>query len=110
MKDHSLLANAIAFVAAVVFAFVVNKCFVFESKSWAWSNLRKEMSAFLAARIGSFAIEEAGLLCCELLELNQFGVYVGAMHIDGIMVAKLVLSVIVVILNYIFCKWFVFKK
>lgn len=111
-KDQSLLANTIAFVAAVVFAFVVNKMYVFESRSWAMDVLKKEVPGFLASRIGSFLIEEAGLFVCEkILRLN--GVILLSMagiELDGITVAKLGLSVIVVLLNYVFCKLFVFKK
>lgn len=108
----SVVANAIAFVAAVIFAFVVNKLFVFESKSWALSVLRREIPPFLASRVASFGIEELGLLICEgLLHWNQVVlITVGDTSIDGVTVAKLGLSVIVVILNYVFCKWLVFKK
>ena len=109
---HSVVANAVAFVAAVIFAFVVNKLFVFESKSWAPSVLKKEIPPFVASRVASFGIEELGLLVSEgLLHLNEVTVLtLGATAIDGVTVAKLALSVIVVILNYVFCKWFVFKK
>ena len=111
-RDSSLAANAIAFVAAVIFAFVVNKMYVFESKSWSLEALRSEVPAFLAARIGSFLIEEAGLWFCEgVLKLNGVILFsVLGIQVDGITFAKLALSVVVVILNYIFCKWFVFKK
>lgn len=111
-QEHSLLANGIAFAAAVIFAFVVNKMFVFESKSWGIEALRKEIPAFLAGRIGSFLIEEAGLFLCEsVLGLGGVAaISVGAFSLDWIAVAKIALSVIVVILNYVFCKWFVFKK
>ena len=64
-QRNSLTANAAAFVAAVVFAFVVNKLFVFESKSWSAATLKREIPSFLAARIGSFGIEEAGLFLAE---------------------------------------------
>ena len=50
-QSHSLAANAAAFVAAVIFAFVVNKLFVFESKSWSADTLKREIPSFLAARI-----------------------------------------------------------
>ena len=111
-KDHSLLANGVAFVAAVIFAFVVNKMYVFESRSWTAEALKREVPAFLASRIGSFLVEEAGLFVCEyVLKLNGVILmeYAG-IQVDGITAAKLALSVIVVILNYVFCKWFVFKK
>ncbi len=111
-RDSSLVANCIAFVAAVIFAFVVNKMFVFESRSWSMDALRREVPSFLAGRVGSFLIEEAGLFLCEnVLRLNGVILLsVAGMELDGITVAKLALSVIVVILNYVFCKFFVFKK
>lgn len=109
-KTLSLLANALAFVVAVVFAFVVNKCFVFENRGWSWEILRKEIMTFLAARVGSFGIEEAGLLICEVAGLSAYGVRLLNVYVDGIMIAKLALSVFVVVVNYVLCKWFIFKK
>ena len=108
----SVAANAVAFVAAVIFAFVVNKLFVFESKSWSAAVLKKEVTAFLASRLASFALEEVGLLVSEhVLHLNRVTLFsLGELAVDGITVAKLALSVIVVVLNYVFCKWFVFHK
>lgn len=110
--QYSVVANAVAFVAAVIFAFVVNKLFVFESKSWALAVLKKEIPPFVASRVASFGIEELGLLISEgLLHWNEVTVLtLGATSIDGVTLAKLALSVIVVILNYVFCKWFVFQK
>ena len=110
--DNSPAANTIAFAAAVVFAFIVNKVFVFESKSWSIDALKREVPPFLGARIGSFLIEEAGLILCEdVWHLGEVTVFaVGEMKLSGVTVAKLALSVIVVVLNYVFCKFFVFKK
>ena len=42
-QNHSLAANAAAFVAAVIFAYVVNKLFVFESRSWDAATLKREI-------------------------------------------------------------------
>ena len=111
-KQNSPAANAVAFAAAVAFAFVVNKMYVFESKSWSMECLTKEVPPFLAARIGSFLIEEAGLFLCEdVWNLgNAVIMRLGEMELTGVVLAKLVLSVMVVVLNYIFCKWLVFKK
>ena len=111
-QSRSLEANAAAFVAAVIFAFVVNKLFVFESKSWSMDTLKREIPSFLAARIGSFGIEEAGLFLCEKV-LNLGGVIaitLGGVALDWITVAKVALAFVVVALNYVFCKLFIFKK
>ena len=111
-RQNSPLANAIEFVAAVIFAYVVNKVYVFESKSWSVDSLKREVPSFLAARIGSFLIEEVALIFCEdVLHLeNIIVLQLGRTQFSGIFAAKIALSVIVVILNYVFCKWFIFHK
>ena len=111
-QRNSLTANAAAFVAAVIFAFVVNKLFVFESKSWSAATLKREIPSFLAARIGSFGIEEAGLFLAEkVLKLGGIiAVTVGSLSLDWITVIKVALAFVVVALNYVFCKLIVFKK
>ena len=111
-QSHSLAANAAAFVAAVVFAFVVNKLFVFESRSWDAATLKREIPSFLGARIGSFGIEEAGLFLAE--KVFRLGgvvaITIGGTAFDWITVVKIALAFVVVALNYVFCKLFVFKK
>ena len=111
-QRNSLTANAAAFVAAVVFAFVVNKLFVFESKSWSVATLKREIPSFLAARIGSFGIEEAGLFLAEkVLKLDGVvAITLGTVVLDWITVIKVALAFVVVALNYVFCKLFIFKK
>ena len=111
-QNHSLAANAAAFVAAVIFAFVVNKLFVFESRSWDAATLKREIPSFLGARIGSFGIEEAGLFLAEkVFKLGGVvAVTIGGTAFDWITVVKIALAFVVVALNYVFCKLFVFKK
>ena len=111
-QNHSLAANAAAFVAAVIFAFVVNKLFVFESRSWDAATLKREIPSFLGARIGSFSIEEAGLFLAEkVFKLGGvIAITLGGTAFDWITVVKITLAFVVVALNYVFCKLFVFKK
>lgn len=111
-QQNSLTANAAAFVAAVIFAFVVNKLFVFESKSWSTATLKREIPSFLAARIGSFGIEEAGLFLAEkVFKLGGvIAITLGGVSLDWITVVKVALAFVVVALNYVFCKLFIFKK
>jgi len=100
-------ANALAFVLAVLFAFVTNKLYVFESKSWAFSVLKREVPAFLGGRIFSFLLEQLGLwLASDVLNLHRYTFW----RLDGVMMAKLALAVIVVALNYVFGKWIFRKK
>lgn len=91
-------SNVTAWFAAVIFAFVTNKLFVFESKSLSPARLVREFGAFFAARVFSGIIENGGFwICVDLLEINDW-------------VVKIALSVIVVITNYITGKFIVFRK
>lgn len=106
-----LLSNVIAWVAAVAAAYITNKLWVFDSKSWAGPVLAREIPPFVGARIFSLLVEEAGLwLTVDLLgwgawRLTLFGITVG-----GKMICKILLAVIVVIVNYVFSKMVIFKK
>lgn len=42
--EHYLVSNSIAWIVAVAFAYVTNKLFVFESKSWKLDIVKKEDS------------------------------------------------------------------
>ena len=98
------LANGIAWFAAVIFAYITNKLYVFESKSWKVTVLAHEIISFFGARIASgvFEIFLPALLMKIGLDQAIFG-------IEGF-AAKLVVSVLVIVLNYIFSKLFVFKN
>ena len=92
------LSNVVAWVIAVVFAFLTNKPFVFKSHDWSWNITWPELTKFLGCRIGSGVLETLIIfLTVDLLSWN-----------GNIM--KIITSVIVVILNYIGSKWLVFKK
>lgn len=97
-------SNIIAWVAGVIVAFITNKIWVFESKSKKPSVVIKELGLFVTSRLFTGIIEWFGLPLVIMLGLNQslFG-------IEGF-AAKLLISVIVIVLNYIFSKLIIFKK
>ncbi len=106
-----LINNAIAWVVGVIFAFITNKIFVFRSKSWKPSVAGKEAIEFLGARIFSFGVEEAGLwLLVDVVGLASFSKVIIGFTVTGELIAKIILAVIVVILNYVFSKLVIFKK
>ena len=106
-----LLNNAIAWILSVIFAYVTNKLFVFESKSWKVKVLAKEIPEFFLARVFSFALEEGGLwLFVTVLKFDRFSFNLLSFEITGQIIAKVILAVIVVILNYFFSKFVIFKK
>ena len=97
-------ANILSWVCAVSFAFVTNKLWVFNSRSWAWPGWAKEAAAFVAGRLFSGAVELGGLPLLMWLGLDQalFGV-------EGF-AAKVAISIVVIVLNYFLSKFLVFRK
>ena len=98
------IANVLSWVCAVLFAFISNKLWVFDSKSFEKKVVLPEFLKFLSSRIATGVIEIAGLPLLMLLGLGGelFG-------IEGLL-AKLIINVIVIILNYVFSKLLIFKK
>lgn len=98
------IANVIAWLLAVAFAYITNKLLVFESYNWKPSYVLRECSLFVSSRIVTGLLEIFGVPFLVNLGFDQtlFG-------IDG-MVCKLAVSVLVVVLNYVFSKLFIFKK
>lgn len=91
-------SNLCAWAVAVIVAFVTNKPFVFKSKDWSLGTAVPEFCKFALSRLGS------GLLETALLFIT-----VNLLFLDG-NIMKLIISIIVVILNYIASKLFVFRK
>lgn len=92
------IANIIAWVVSVAFAFVTNKLFVFESKEKKAGVVLKEIAGFVSGRLVSLVLFEVLLFTwiCSL-NLNEY-------------VAKIIVAVLVVIFNYVISKLFIFKK
>ena len=110
-ENSYLYNNVIAWVVAVVFAYVTNKLVVFESKSWAPLVVLKESAEFVGARLFSLGVEEAGLwLFVEILSFGNLSLKIIGFNITGGFIAKVILAFIVVILNYFFSKFIIFKN
>ena len=94
---HYLAANAAAWAAAVAAAFITNKIYVFRSEARG-RELVREIWQFVSARIVSGVMESA---------LMWIFVDIAGLP-DGIV--KIAVSVLVVLLNYIFSKLIIFRK
>ena len=110
-------ANLVSWVCAVTFAYITNKLWVFESKSWEIKFVLKEAVSFFASRGVTGVIE---IVCVPLLVKTSFdnlfynlfekmGVGMKILFTDGIY-SKVVVSFIIIILNYVFSKLIVFKN
>ena len=92
------LSNVIAWAFAVAFAYLTNKPFVFRSHDWSAKTVLPELTKFVITRLGSGAVETVIIfLTVDVLRWNGN-------------VLKLLVSVLVVILNYVGCKLLVFRK
>ncbi|MEI3094195.1 MAG: GtrA family protein [Oscillospiraceae bacterium] len=92
------VSNIMAWVAAVVFAYVTNKPFVFKSHDWSMKTVLPELGKFVGCRAASGGLETVLiLLTVDILGWNGN-------------IWKLIISVLVVILNYVSSKLLVFRK
>jgi len=89
-----MAANTFSWICAVSFAYITNRKFVFESKS---TDKLREMLKFFNARVSTLLIEMA---CMTLL--------VNILHWND-RISKFAVQFIVMALNYIFSKLFVFR-
>lgn len=103
---HSVfLANTLAWGISLVFAYVVNKIWVFESYSWEIKYVAKELSLFVSARVLTGLLEIFGVP----FVVDTLGFDMGIFGVRG-MVAKILVGIIVIITNYVLSKFFIFKK
>ncbi|ALS38571.1 putative flippase GtrA [Enterococcus rotai] len=92
------ISNTIGWFLSVLFAFFTNKYFVFASNHEDFGSFVREMLLFYWYRILSFVVDMAlMILMIEVLHISEFW-------------AKMVTQVAVVVLNYFFSKFFIFKK
>lgn len=98
------VANAVAGIVAILFAYVTNRIFVFESVSKTKKEILLEFLRFMGGRAVTFVIEVVGVPGLYYLGLDQ-----GLLGVEGAW-AKIIVSVVVIVLNYVFSKLFVFKK
>lgn len=91
-------STSVAWVIAVIFAYVTNKMFVFESKTNTFAALLKECISFLGCRVAT------GVMDIGIMYLS-----VDILHFNDVFM-KIFSNVLVVILNYVFSKLFIFSK
>lgn len=96
--QKAVVSNVIAWAAAVVFAYLTNKPFVFRSHDWSLKTVIPELGKFVGCRLASGAAESVIILVTvDLLGWNGN-------------IWKLITSVLVVVLNYIASKLLVFRE
>ena len=104
MGIEPVISNALSWVSAILFAFVVNKWLVFECRSTEKITVAKELSSFIGARLFTGIV--AFVLFPILLYAGLDGTFFG---VEGFR-ARMVVSFIEIILNWIFSKYLIFTR
>lgn len=92
------VSNVFAWILAVAFAYITNKIWVFESKSWQLAVLKREITSFIGCRLATGIMDIVIMfICVDILEWNA-------------MLMKVSSNILVIILNYIFSKLIIFKN
>ena len=93
-----VLANTAAWIAAVLFAFVVNKIFVFDSPSWNRGTVFREFFPFITARLLSLLFDDVFVwLTAGVFKWNE-------------PLMKILSSIFVLLANYFASKFIIFRK
>lgn len=95
---YEQIANILSWVICVIFTYLTNRIFVFQSKVKGWKNIFKEFKDFVTARLLTLVMENVILfVMIDLLTINN-------------MIAKLVGQFVVIVSNYILSKLWIFRK
>ena len=98
MGCGTVLSTVLAWVISVLFAYITNRKYVFESKAFGFSGIFKETLNFFACRIAT------GLLDVAIMFL-----FVDVLHFND-MIIKIASNIVVIILNYVASKLLIFNK
>ena len=97
-RMNYIISNLISFIISVLFAYITNKIYVFKSPSFEIKKLIIESLNFFTFRITTFIIDMLlMILLVEYFKLDDF-------------FSKIIVNIIVIILNFVFSKFYIFKK
>ena len=96
---EEVTSSGLSWFCAVLFAYITNKLFVFESKTNNKKDFFKEIVYFFACRVLS------GILC----DVGTFALMINVFGINDI-IAKIFILIMFIIFNYVFSKVIIFKK
>jgi len=91
------VSEIIAFIVALIFAYVTNKIYVFKSKVKTFKELIREMTSFTSCRIVTEIVSILMMNLAIWLNINDI-------------LMKVIANIVVIVLNFIFSKLIIFKK
>ena len=92
-----MLSTVVAWILAVMFAYITNRIWVFHSEAMTRKDILKEMSSFFSCRLATGIVDWG----CMLL-------FVDFMYMNDVVI-KMFANIVVIILNYIASKLLIFK-
>lgn len=97
LNINYLISNVVSWVFAVMFAYITNKVFVFNSKNWSPGKLKNEAILFFIGRLLSLVVETVMLYVL----------------VDGLSfsseIMKVFTNLVVIVINYFISKFMIFK-
>jgi putative flippase GtrA len=97
-QTDTVPATVIAWILSVLFAYITNKIWVFESKSHRWKDLIREIVLFFGCRALS-----------GVLDVFLMWLFVDVLSWYDVLI-KIISNIVVIILNYLFSKLLIFRK
>ena len=98
IKLSTTISNCMAWIVAVIFAYITNKIWVFCSKTDSKMDLLREIGSFFGARVFTLIFETIFLI-----------IVIDKLHFNT-MLMKIVSNILVILMNFVFSKIFIFKK
>ena len=98
MNINELIANVLSWIIKVMFAFLTNRVWVFQSTTNGVAEFVKQMLVFYSGRVITLVVEEVILL-----------VFITWLGFNSMLI-KVIAQVIVILLNYVISKLVVFRK
>lgn len=95
---NELIANVMSWILAVMFAFLTNRIWVFQAPTNTIAEFFKQMCSFFGGRLVTLVVEEIILL-----------VFITILGFAS-MPVKVIAQIIVIVLNYVISKFFIFKE
>ena len=94
----ALFANIVDWVICVLFQFITNKTWVFDSETDSAKGFWAQLAGFFSGRLLTLGVEELMLF-----------VFIDRLHWNSLLV-KLIAQIVVIVSNYVISKLFVFKR
>lgn len=97
MKVNANISNLVAIPLAILFAYFTNRKWVFHTQAKGFKENFNEFCKFIAGRAVTMIIEFFGCMLLFMIPIPEI-------------VSKLIVSVIIIILNFFISKFFAFKQ